>query len=137
MDEGKKICEKTRKMRKRFAEANGIDYEFTECTYGGPCDGTCILCEVEMAELQALAEEKSEKESVEIIYPKELIQEEELSGEDVELPMVESKFSEQNRVLMGMMKAPAKHEMTSKKEPKEEDAIVIPDFLKRNRRNNG
>ena len=42
-------------IRKEFAKLNGIDYNFKECTYTGPCAGTCIACDNEANELRELA----------------------------------------------------------------------------------
>ena len=104
VNEGKKICEKTREVRKKFAEYNGIEYEFTECDYEGPCSGTCLLCEVELAELLALAEEKAERENMEIGYPMEMIQEEVIYDDELEIAIKKHKFPEPQKVLIGMMK---------------------------------
>lgn len=39
-------------MRKRIAEENGIPLEIKECTYQGPCRGTCPRCEAEVRYLE-------------------------------------------------------------------------------------
>lgn len=44
-------------MRRSIAEENGIELEMPECTYQGPCRGTCPRCESELRYLEnALAE---------------------------------------------------------------------------------
>lgn len=48
MDTGKKTCDQLKAIRKQIADANEIDYQPTECTYDGPCSGTCPKCESEM-----------------------------------------------------------------------------------------
>lgn len=48
---GKEICDKLRKMRIDFAEANNIDFSSEPCQYNGPCSGTCEKCEQELAYL--------------------------------------------------------------------------------------
>ena len=53
--DGKVICNQLRAIRKEFAKLNGIDYNFKECTYNGPCAGTCIACDNEANELRELA----------------------------------------------------------------------------------
>lgn len=52
--DGKVICKQLRAIRKEFAKLNGIDYNFKECTYTGPCAGTCIACDNEANELREL-----------------------------------------------------------------------------------
>lgn len=52
--DGKEICKQLRAIRKEFAKLNGIDYNFKECTYNGPCAGTCIACDNEANELREL-----------------------------------------------------------------------------------
>lgn len=52
--DGKVICNQLRAIRKEFAKLNGIDYNFKECTYNGPCAGTCIACDNESNELREL-----------------------------------------------------------------------------------
>ena len=54
---GKDICKELKAVRKRIAEENGIDLEIPECTYHGPCKGTCPRCESEVRYLEnALAQ---------------------------------------------------------------------------------
>ena len=57
MSNGKDICKELKAVRKRIAEENGIDLEIPECTYQGPCKGTCPRCESEVRFLEnALAQ---------------------------------------------------------------------------------
>ena len=53
--DGKQICEQLRFLRKEFARLNGIEIKFKECTYNGPCAGTCKACDNEARKLNKLA----------------------------------------------------------------------------------
>lgn len=66
--DGKVICKQLRAIRKEFAKLNGIDYNFKECTYTGPCAGTCIACDNEANELRELA-----KNLDNVKYPKVVV----------------------------------------------------------------
>ena len=52
MNHGKDICKELKAVRKRIAEENGIELEIPECTYHGPCKGTCPRCESEVRFLE-------------------------------------------------------------------------------------
>lgn len=52
MRQGKHICETLKAIRSEIAEANGIDYQPTECNHEGDCSGTCPKCESEMRWLE-------------------------------------------------------------------------------------
>lgn len=52
MNRGKNICKELKAVRKRIAEENDIPLEIKECTYEGPCRGTCPRCEAEMRYLE-------------------------------------------------------------------------------------
>lgn len=54
--DGKLVCEQLRTIRKEFAKINGLDFEFRECTYNGPCAGTCQVCDTEAMKLRMIAE---------------------------------------------------------------------------------
>ena len=57
MNHGKNICKELKAVRRRIAEENGIELEIPECTYHGPCKGTCPRCESEVRFLEnALAQ---------------------------------------------------------------------------------
>jgi hypothetical protein len=57
MSHGKDICKELKAVRRSIAEENGIALEMPECTYQGPCRGTCPRCESELRYLEnALAE---------------------------------------------------------------------------------
>lgn len=57
MNHGKNICKELKAVRRRIAEENGIELEIPECTYQGPCKGTCPRCESEVRYLEnALAQ---------------------------------------------------------------------------------
>lgn len=57
MSHGKDICKELKAVRRSIAEENGIALEMPECTYQGPCRGTCPRCESEVRFLEdALAE---------------------------------------------------------------------------------
>ena len=49
---GKNICKELKAIRKRVADENQIPLEQHECTYDGPCDGTCPRCEAEVRYLE-------------------------------------------------------------------------------------
>lgn len=66
--DGKVICKQLRAIRKEFAKLNGIDYNFKECTYNGPCAGTCIACDNEANELGEIA-----KNLDNVKYPKVVV----------------------------------------------------------------
>lgn len=51
---GKRICRILKEIRKTIAKANDIEYVPDECSYDGPCLGTCPKCE---QELKLLSEE--------------------------------------------------------------------------------
>ncbi len=52
MSRGKDICKELKSIRKQIAEENGIPLEIKECTYKGPCKGTCPRCEAEVRYLE-------------------------------------------------------------------------------------
>ena len=57
MNRGKDICKELKAVRKQIAEENDIPLEIKECTYEGPCRGTCPRCESEVRFLEnALAD---------------------------------------------------------------------------------
>lgn len=57
MNKGKDICKELKAVRRQIAEENGIDLDIPECTYNGPCKGTCPRCESEVRFLEnALAD---------------------------------------------------------------------------------
>lgn len=45
-------------MRRRIADENGIPLEIKECTYQGPCRGTCPRCEAEVQYLESELENR-------------------------------------------------------------------------------
>ena len=49
---GKNICKELKAIRRRVADENDIPLEQHECTYDGPCDGTCPRCEAEVQYLE-------------------------------------------------------------------------------------
>lgn len=52
MQRGKYKCKQLKALRKRIADENGIPLKQKECTYDGPCKGTCPYCEAEMRYLE-------------------------------------------------------------------------------------
>lgn len=48
MENGKRICQALKELRKRIADFNGIPFEIEECTHKGDCPGTCPKCETEV-----------------------------------------------------------------------------------------
>ncbi len=55
---GREKCEQLREIRKKIAEANGIEYEPVECFHEGPCAGTCPVCDEEIRYLDEQLEQK-------------------------------------------------------------------------------
>lgn len=53
MARGKEKCRILKEIRRRIAEANGIEYVTSECRYKGDCAGTCPKCEAEVRYLEA------------------------------------------------------------------------------------
>lgn len=56
-ERGKNTCAQLKELRRLFALTNGIDYEEEDCTYEGPCEGTCPYCDAKTKELLQKAEE--------------------------------------------------------------------------------
>ncbi len=52
MNRGKDICKELKELRRKIAEENDIPLEIKECTYEGPCRGTCPRCESEVRFLE-------------------------------------------------------------------------------------
>ena len=52
MKRGKDICKELKAVRRQIAEENDIALEIPECTYQGPCKGTCPRCESEVRYLE-------------------------------------------------------------------------------------
>ena len=75
---GKSICKQLKDMRRRFAEANQIEYYEEDCTETRPCAGTCPYCE---ERTKYLVEEARKIAAVrDVVYPQ--IAEDEI-GEDM------------------------------------------------------
>ena len=49
---GKDICAYLKEVRRHVADENNIPLEQHECTYDGPCNGTCPRCEAEVKYLE-------------------------------------------------------------------------------------
>lgn len=49
---GKNICKELKAIRRRVADENNIPLEQHDCTYEGPCNGTCPRCEAEVKYLE-------------------------------------------------------------------------------------
>ena len=58
MQRGKYKCKQLKAVRKRIADENGIPLEQKECTYDGPCRGTCPHCEAEMKYIEKALTER-------------------------------------------------------------------------------
>ena len=56
---GREKCQFLRLIRKQIAEANNIEFKTTECSYDGPCAGTCPKCDVEIRYLETQLKAKS------------------------------------------------------------------------------
>lgn len=69
---GKEKCELLKAMRREIAEANGIVYLTSECTFQGNCPGYCPKCDAEAryldSELNRLAKEGKEIKVSNIAY---------------------------------------------------------------------
>lgn len=52
MSKGKETCKILKEIRRRIAEANGIELTTSECRYRGECLGTCPKCEAEVQYLE-------------------------------------------------------------------------------------
>lgn len=59
-EEGKDICQQLKEIRRQVADDNNIPLEQPECTYEGPCDGTCPHCEAEVQYLEQELERRRE-----------------------------------------------------------------------------
>ena len=55
---GKNRCRILKDIRKRIADANGIEYAISECKFKGDCLGTCPKCESEVRYLERELEKK-------------------------------------------------------------------------------
>lgn len=58
MQRGKYKCKQLKAVRKRIADENGIPLEQKECTYDGPCRGTCPHCEAEVRYIEKALTER-------------------------------------------------------------------------------
>jgi len=148
--DGRRKCEKLREMRKAFAKANGISYDFPECTHEGPCAGTCSFCEREAAVLERLAGKKQMEEFSQTIYPQIEINPEETvryvprNQPSQKPPMVQGMMRPSNVDVvpvrtMGLVVSP-KGDMEPIEKPedelplKEAPEIKMPGFLRKKRR---
>lgn len=52
MEQGKDICKQLKEIRRSIADENDIPLEDHECTYDGPCKGTCPRCDAEVQYLE-------------------------------------------------------------------------------------
>ncbi len=52
MEQGKHICNQLKALRHHIAEENHIPLQQRECSYQGPCRGTCPRCEAEIQYLE-------------------------------------------------------------------------------------
>lgn len=59
MENGKRICQTLRDIRKRVAEANDIPFEIEECPHKGDCLGTCPKCEAEVSNLMDCLDQRA------------------------------------------------------------------------------
>ena len=55
---GKRKCRILKEIRKKIADANGIEYAVSECKHKGDCLGTCPKCESELRYLESELEKK-------------------------------------------------------------------------------
>lgn len=68
LKDGKAKCNLLKKIRKDFADANGIAYEPRECTNDENCMGTCSVCEAELKNLNEWIKNAAENHG-KIIFP--------------------------------------------------------------------
>ncbi len=54
-------CNALREIRREIAKLNGIKYYEHECYNSNPCEGTCPLCDEEIAYLEEKLEEKEQR----------------------------------------------------------------------------
>ena len=55
--DGRKLCQTLRNIRKEFAELNGINVDFTDCSnISEICSGTCEVCDYEVKQINKEAE---------------------------------------------------------------------------------
>lgn len=52
MNNGKKICNQLKDIRRDIAKQNGIALDIPECTYQGECSGSCPRCDAELQYLE-------------------------------------------------------------------------------------
>lgn len=68
MERGKLICNILKDVRRKIAEANGIEYIPAKCDHQGDCMGTCPMCEAELQYLeQELEKKRLAKELVNVV----------------------------------------------------------------------
>ena len=58
---GKEQCILLKKVRKKIAEENGIEFEPKRCNHRGVCPGTCSVCDAELAYLESELKKKVKK----------------------------------------------------------------------------
>ena len=61
---GRDKCDRLREIRRKIADANGIEFKATECHHTEPCSGTCPACDAEIRyidEQLRLKEERGER----------------------------------------------------------------------------
>ena len=61
---GREKCDKLREIRRKIADANGIDFELAECHHTGPCLGTCPVCDEEIKYLDEQLQKKKARGEV-------------------------------------------------------------------------
>ena len=68
MERGKLICNILKDVRRKIAEANGIEYIPAKCNHRGDCMGICPMCEAELQYLeQELEKKRLAKEIVNVV----------------------------------------------------------------------
>lgn len=110
MKKGKLICKTLKDVRKKVADANGIEYTPTSCDFQGDCMGACPMCEAEVRYLeQELEKKKSATGIVHIAGVAELDKEQIFDNEYEEkryLDNVWTKNKEYKEPPMGKMESP-------------------------------
>lgn len=118
-NDGKELCNTLKKARKELAKANGIDFHTEECSFNGACGGTCPKCD---EELRFLMDQLEKIESEKRVYPELIIDEKFVSGHG---NMKKRKQSDEPIGIMGYLIPMPKKD--------EENPIVIPEFLRRDK----
>ena len=122
---GKQKCETLRTIRRKIAGANDIPFATEDCTYGGPCRGTCPKCDEEIRFLdRALKEKQARGETVVL----EGLGEEALAPYGTEAPEIGQPFGFHEGAELDPAEGPLEGK-TASDPPRQEDPGEIPHLL--------